>query len=86
MVTDELPQGDLVFARDVLVHISSSNIKRFFKNCKNAGYKYLLTTTFPEVANQELGGILGGISAWLNTGKPGSKKECLATLFCHCSH
>ena len=59
MVTDELPQGDLVFARDILVHISSSNIKRFFKNCKNAGYKYLLTTTFPEVANQELGGILG---------------------------
>ena len=35
MVTDELPQGDLVFARDILVHISSSNIKRFFKNCKN---------------------------------------------------
>jgi hypothetical protein len=59
MVTDELPSGDLVFARDVLVHTSSSNIKRFLKNCKDAGYKYLLTTTFPEVDNQELGGVLG---------------------------
>ena len=59
MVTEELPIGDLVFARDVLVHNSDTNIKRFLKNCKDAEYKYLLTTTFPEVDNQELGGILG---------------------------
>jgi hypothetical protein len=33
--------------------------KRFLRSCYESGSKYLLTTNFPEVTNQELGGIIG---------------------------
>jgi len=57
--TDKLPNCDFVFARDILVHISHTNIKRFLNNCIEAGAKYIMTTTFPEVENIELQGQLG---------------------------
>lgn len=56
---DDLPKCDFVFARDILVHISNHNIKRFCKKCIESGAKYLMTTTFPEVDNIELPGQLG---------------------------
>jgi hypothetical protein len=33
--------------------------KQFLRSCYESGSKYLLTTNFPEVTNQELGGIIG---------------------------
>jgi hypothetical protein len=59
MAADIMPQADLVISRDTLVHISNTNIKRFLRSCYDSGCKYLLTTNFPEVTNQELGGIIG---------------------------
>lgn len=59
MVADQMPTADLVISRDTLIHISNTNIKRFLQSCIESGCKYLLTTNFPEITNQELGGILG---------------------------
>ena len=41
-----LPKVDLVFCRDLLVHFSSSDIRRAVDNLKRSGSTYLLTTTF----------------------------------------
>jgi hypothetical protein len=41
-----LPQVDLIFCRDLLVHLSYGHIRRALKNIKDSGSTYLLTTTF----------------------------------------
>lgn len=60
MMTDIIPSVDLVFSRDTMIHMSSTNIFRFLKNCINSNCQYLMATTFPELKeNIELGGQLG---------------------------
>lgn len=60
MTKDSLPASDLVFTRDCLVHLTYENIKLFIDECIRNGSKYLMTTHFPEVnENQELNGIIG---------------------------
>jgi hypothetical protein len=44
--TDKLPQVDLIFARDLLVHLSYDDIRRAIQNMKGSGATWLLTTTF----------------------------------------
>jgi glycosyltransferase involved in cell wall biosynthesis len=44
---DELPKVDLIFARDLLVHLSYDDIRRALHNMKESGSTWLLTTTFP---------------------------------------
>ncbi len=52
---DELPAADLMLCRDCLVHLSFADIQRFIENLKKSKIKYLLTTTFPERAeNQDI--------------------------------
>lgn len=46
MITDPLPQNDLIIVRDCLVHLSYKDIYNAIKNIKSSGSKYLLTTTF----------------------------------------
>lgn len=41
-----LPKVDLIFCRDVLVHLDFENSVAALKNFQNSGAKYLLTTTF----------------------------------------
>lgn len=54
IVTSELPQVDLIFCRDCLVHLKLDQIKKAIENFKNSGSTYLLTTTFTGVnMNQE---------------------------------
>lgn len=48
IMTDDLPQVDLVFCRDCLVHLSFADMFRALKNIYASGSTYLLTTTFPE--------------------------------------
>jgi hypothetical protein len=48
LTSGDLPQVDLVFCRDCLVHLSDSNIFRALANIKRSGSDYLLTTTFLE--------------------------------------
>ncbi len=48
LVTDKLPQADLIFSRDCLVHLSFSDAHKIIANFKRSGAKYLLTTTFTD--------------------------------------
>lgn len=44
---DPLPKVDLIFSRDVLVHLSFKDIRLAVANMKDSGSEWLLTTTFP---------------------------------------
>jgi hypothetical protein len=46
LCSDKLPKVDLVFSRDVLVHLSFKDIKLAMDNIKRSGAIWLLTTTF----------------------------------------
>lgn len=46
LIGDELPKVDLIFSRDVLVHLSFEDIFSALRNIKRSGSEYLLTTTF----------------------------------------
>jgi hypothetical protein len=48
LIKDDLPEVDLVFCRDCLVHFSFSDIFFALDNICNSQAKYLLTTTFTE--------------------------------------
>ena len=48
---DNLPDVDLIFVRDCLVHLNDSLIFDFIRNLKKAKIKYLLTTNFPFTKN-----------------------------------
>lgn len=50
---DKLPEVDLVFSRDCLVHLSFDDALRILRNFKASGAKYLLTTTFTDRSNNE---------------------------------
>ena len=43
---DDLPEVDLIFARDILGHFDYENIEKTIKNIISSGSKYLLTTSF----------------------------------------
>jgi ubiquinone/menaquinone biosynthesis C-methylase UbiE len=43
---DDLPCVDLIFCRDMLVHLSTDDIKKALGNMKRSGSKWILTTTF----------------------------------------
>ncbi|MDZ7638413.1 MAG: class I SAM-dependent methyltransferase [Bryobacterales bacterium] len=48
LTQDSLPQVDLVFCRDCLVHLSFANVWSAIRNLRASGSRWLLTTTFPE--------------------------------------
>jgi hypothetical protein len=48
LLEDSLPQVDLVFCRDCLVHFSYYHIRCAIRNIVSSGSKYLLTTSFPK--------------------------------------
>lgn len=50
---DALPAADVVLCRDCLVHLSFSNIAKAIDGLRRSGSEYLLTTTFPEHAQNE---------------------------------
>lgn len=43
-----LPDADLLFCRDCLVHLSFADIARALENIRRADIAYLMTTTFPD--------------------------------------
>lgn len=60
IVDGKLPFADLVFSRDILIHLSNLNIKKFINNCINSGCRYLMASTYTKVEeNEELDGVLG---------------------------
>ena len=46
LISDPLPEAQLIFTRACLVHLSYSDIYSSLKNIKSAGFRYILTTTF----------------------------------------
>lgn len=46
LVKGMVPQADLIFSRDCLVHLSFADSIQIIKNFKKSGAKYFLTTTF----------------------------------------
>ena len=53
LTRDPLPPSDLVLCRDCLVHLSHADIRRALRNILRSGVPYLLTTTFPDGAENE---------------------------------
>jgi hypothetical protein len=53
LLEDELPQSDLVFCRDCLVHFSFNDISKALANVCKSGSTYLLTTSFIEHTNDQ---------------------------------
>lgn len=53
IVNDNLPKVDLIFCRDLLVHLSFSDTFKAIENIKKSGSKYLATTTFPNIKKNE---------------------------------
>lgn len=49
MLIDQLPDGDLVICRDVLGHLTTSDIKKYIRNVKKSNIKYIGTTHFINV-------------------------------------
>lgn len=54
IVTDKLPQADMVLCRDCLVHLSNHDVLESLKNIQRSESKYLLTTTFPKHKNMDI--------------------------------
>lgn len=50
---DALPTADLIFCRDLFVHLSYKEIQMALDNIKRSGSKYLLTTTFVDDRTNE---------------------------------
>jgi hypothetical protein len=48
LLTDKIPQVDLILCRDCLIHFSYADIFRALKNICDSKSEYLLTTTFTE--------------------------------------
>jgi SAM-dependent methyltransferase len=46
LITSKLPQVDLIFCRDCLVHLSYKDIYKALKNIKSSKSKYVLLTSF----------------------------------------
>ena len=47
LVTDRLPDADLIFCRGCLVHFSHRMVKRAVNNIRRSNARYLLASTFP---------------------------------------
>ena len=50
LITGPIPQNDLIFTRDCLVHLSLAHVKAAVRNIKASGSTWLLTTTYPGIA------------------------------------
>jgi hypothetical protein len=48
LTRDSLPEADLLFCRDCLVHLSFADIRRALSNVRRCRIAHLLTTTFPQ--------------------------------------
>lgn len=54
LLTDNIPQVDMVFCRDCLVHLSLEDLRMAIANIVRSGSTYLMSTTFPGRANEKV--------------------------------
>lgn len=62
LTKDSLPKCDLIFSRDLLVHLTYEDAIKVIANFKKSGAKYLLTTTFVDRAKNN--DLVGEDSFW----------------------
>ncbi|WP_416875607.1 class I SAM-dependent methyltransferase [Kitasatospora sp. SC0581] len=60
LTRDPLPEVDLVFSRDCLVHLGDDDVHRALDNIRRSGSTYLATTTFVGRAGNEAATEAGG--------------------------
>lgn len=65
---DELPEADLWFCRDCLIHLSNRDVKKALLNFLDSEIPLLLTTTYPESKQNK--NIATGDHRFLNLGLP----------------
>jgi len=53
-LADEIGSADLLLCRDLLIHFSNNDIKRFFRNITRSEIKYILTTHFIDEKNTDI--------------------------------
>ena len=53
LLSDDLPNVDLLFCRDCLVHLSFDDNSKVLANIKKSNIKYLMATTFPNVEQND---------------------------------
>jgi len=58
---DDLPDVDLLFCRDCLIHFSHADIRRVFENISRSSIKYVLMTNYAHSDNSDIatGGFRG---------------------------
>ncbi|MBT5459742.1 MAG: class I SAM-dependent methyltransferase [Rhodospirillaceae bacterium] len=55
VLTDKLPDCDLVLCRDLFIHFPNASVRTALKNIKNSSARYLLTTHYTRVtANRDI--------------------------------
>ncbi|HMG93393.1 MAG TPA: class I SAM-dependent methyltransferase [Chryseolinea sp.] len=54
ITASEIPQSDLIFCRDCLVHLCYNDIHKAIANMKRSGSRYILTTTFSRKTNYDI--------------------------------
>ena len=65
LTTDKLPDIDLLFCRDCLLHLSFEDIDKVFKNISESNIKYILTSNWFEDATNDRN-ILTGSWRYVN--------------------
>lgn len=53
LIKGPLPQADIVFCRDCLVHLTFREGRRALETIRASGAKYLIATTFPDLTKNE---------------------------------
>ena len=54
ITSSALPQSDVIFCRDCLVHLSYQDIENAIANIKRSGSRFILTTTFSCKSNHNI--------------------------------
>jgi hypothetical protein len=66
IVTEKLPDAELILIRDCWVHLNNKDIFKCIMNIKQSNIKYLLTTSFTHLgSNQELTNIWRPLNLYL---------------------
>ena len=68
IISDKIPQVDLILCRECFIHLNNLDILRALKNIKNSKSKYLLTTTYTDIMHNI--DILTGLYRPINLQKP----------------
>jgi hypothetical protein len=50
IIDDRLPDADMFFCRDCLIHLSHADIAKVFRNIAASNFRYVAITDFPQVA------------------------------------